>query len=117
MGEHEQEQRGNHRGETVRRALLSKAPLVDIPETAVANRDRNLKEEVVRTKKRIDLLEMKKQLSLLERQQFLVRDGGGGGGGGVPTFEISGEVANRDKSIIEEMKRTKKTHRIVRNEE
>ena len=46
--EHEQEQRENHRGKTVRRALLSKAPLVDIPETAVANRDRNLKEEVVR---------------------------------------------------------------------
>jgi hypothetical protein len=104
--EHEQEQRGNHRGETVRRALLSKAPLVDIPETAVANRDRNLKEEVVRTKKKIDLLEMKKQLSLLERLQLLVRDGGGGGG--LPTFEISGEVANRDKNIVEEMERTKK---------
>ena len=104
--EHEQEQRENHRGKTVRRALLSKAPLVDIPETAVANRDRNLKEEVVRTKKKIDLLEMKKQLSLLERQQLLVRDGGGGGG--LPTFEISGEVANRDKNIVEEMERTKK---------
>ena len=107
--EHEQEQRENHRGKTVRRALLSKAPLVDIPETAVANRDRNLKEEVNRTKKKIDLLEMKKQLSLLERQQFLGRDGGGGGGGGgLPTFEISGEVANRDKNIVEEMERTKK---------
>ena len=109
--EHEQEQRENHRGKTVRRALLSKAPLVDIPETAVANRDRNLKEEVVRTKKKIDLLEMKKQLSLLERRQFLGRDGGGGGGGGgggLPTFEISGEVANRDKNIVEEMERTKK---------
>ena len=104
--EHEQEKRGNHRGVTVRRALLSKAPLVDIPETAVANRDRNLKEEVVRTKKKIDLLEMKKQLSLLERQQLLVRDGGGGGG--LPTFEIRGEVANRDKNIVEEMERTKK---------
>ena len=109
--EHEQEQRENHRGKTVRRALLSKAPLVDIPETAVANRDRNLKEEVNRTKKKIDLLEMKKQLSLLERRQFLGRDGGGGGGGGgggLPTFEISGEVANRDKNIVEEMERTKK---------
>ena len=98
--EHEQEQRENHRGKTVRRALLSKAPLVDIPETAVANRDRNLKEEVNRTKKKIDLLEMKKQLSQLERERVLER--------AVAAHESNGEVANRDKNIIEEMERTKK---------
>jgi hypothetical protein len=97
--EQEQQQHTQRHG-SVRRALLSKAPLVDIPETAVANRDRNLKEEVVRTKKKIDLLEMKKQLSQLERERVLE--------GAVAAHESNGEVANRDKNIIEEMERTKK---------
>jgi hypothetical protein len=66
----------------------------------VANRDRNLKEEVDRTKKKIDLLEMKKQLSQLERERVLE--------GAVAAHESNGEVANRDKNIIEEMERTKK---------
>jgi len=101
--EQEQQQHTQRHG-SVRRALLSSSishPAVDFPETAaVANRDRNLKEEVDRTKKKIDLLEMKKQLSQLERERVLE--------GAVAAHESNGEVANRDKNIIEEMERTKK---------
>ena len=89
---------------TVRRALLSTSLKVhpvapDFPEAAVANRDRNLKEELDRTKKKIDLLEIKKQLSQLERERVLE--------GAVAARESNGEVANRDKNIIEEVERTK----------
>ena len=87
----------------VRRALLSTSskvhPVADFPEAAVANRDRNLKEELDRTKKKIDLLEIKKQLSQLERERVLE--------GAVAARESNGEVANRDKNIIEEVERTK----------
>ena len=101
---HQQQQQQQHtqRHGSVRRALLSSSIShpVDFPETAVANRDRNLKEEVDRTKKKINLLEMKKQLSQLERERVLE--------GAVAAHESNGEVANRDKNIIEEMERTKK---------
>jgi len=96
------QQQHTQRHGSVRRALLSSSIShpVDFPETAVANRDRNLKEEVDRTKKKINLLEMKKQLSQLERERVLE--------GAVAAHESNGEVANRDKNIIEEMERTKK---------
>lgn len=98
----QEQQQHTQRHGSVRRALLSSSIShpVDFPETAVANRDRNLKEEVDRTKKKIDLLEMKKQLSQLERERVLE--------GAVAAHESNGEVANRDKNIIEEMERTKK---------
>ena len=87
----------------VRRALLSTSskvhPVADFPEAAVANRDRNLKEELDRTKKKIDLLEIKKQLSQLERERVLE--------GAVAARKSTGEVANRDENIIEEVERTK----------
>jgi hypothetical protein len=87
----------------VRRALLSASskvhPVADFPEAVVANRDRNLKEELDRTKKKIDLLEIKKQLSQLERERVLE--------GAVAARKSNGEVANRDKNIIEEVERTK----------
>lgn len=98
----QEQQQHTQRHGSVRRALLSSSIShpVDFPETAVANRDRNLKEEVDRTKKKINLLEMKKQLSQLERERVLE--------GAVAAHESNGEVANRDKNIIEEMERTKK---------
>jgi len=99
-----QQRNTQRRTGTVRRALLSTSLKVhpvapDFPEAAVANRDRNLKEELDRTKKKIDLLEIKKQLSQLERERVLE--------GAVAARESNGEVANRDKNIIEEVERTK----------
>jgi hypothetical protein len=98
-----QQRNTQRRTGTVRRALLSTSlkvhPVADFPEAAVANRDRNLKEELDRTKKKIDLLEIKKQLSQLERERVLE--------GAVAARESNGEVANRDKNIIEEVERTK----------